>query len=376
MMVHGANPFINDSNADEVEKAFLKIPFIFSIAYHFDEPTQFADILLPESSNLERLNYYVPAWTHKGVDDELRSLTAFNFKHPVTKPVYNSRDANDILMQLAVMIGIFPPVNAILNGMLRLPPKYQLDMDPPRPFTWPEVMDRILKSRFGDDKGIEYFIEHGSSWTAQTVPLPQSYNYFYFPQGATRHPIYFENLKMAGDDVASNCQKLGISIPGWKTKDYLAFFQPMPTWVPHPEHEAPKEYDLYAINWKIASRAFAMGGMAENPVVREMQALFEPDVDRVLMNPKTARAKGFSDGDEIAVITTEGFKVKGLLRTTELLHPKVVGFAGNFGHKAPLLGKDARRGINYNQLLSAADGKFDPSVGGIDSSPAVKVVRA
>ena len=57
MIVFGANPLTQNVNAAEAIEAFKKIPFIAEIAYHLDEPSQFADIILPEFANLERLNF-------------------------------------------------------------------------------------------------------------------------------------------------------------------------------------------------------------------------------------------------------------------------------------------------------------------------------
>jgi hypothetical protein len=61
--------------------------------------------------------------------------------------------------------------------------------------------------------------------------------------------------------------------------------------------------------------------------------------------------------------------------TTLLIHPKVLGFAGNFGRRGMFLGPKAREGLNYNQLLSAEDGYFDPVAGGIEITAAVKLSK-
>jgi anaerobic selenocysteine-containing dehydrogenase len=276
-------------------------------------------------------------------------------------------------MDLAAALGIHFAVNAILNGFLRLPKEHQLNRS--NIYQWDEVVDQGLRAHFGDDRGVDYFIKHGATWTARRTRLRESYNYFYSPGGKIRIPIYYEHLKKAGDSVVANCAKHGITIPGWETEEYLKYFHPLPSWVPHPEHGVPDEFDLYAVNWKIATRAFGMGGFAENPVMREMHALFDHEVDAVLLNKATAEAKGLKDKDHVVVESQFGGKVEGEVRVTGLLHPEVVGFAGNFGHRAPLMGKEARRGLNYNQLLSAADGEFDPAIGAVDVSPAVKVIK-
>jgi anaerobic selenocysteine-containing dehydrogenase len=98
-------------------------------------------------------------------------------------------------------------------------------------------------------------------------------------------------------------------------------------------------------------------------------------VNSILINRGTARAKGLKDGDRVIVESQYGGRQEGVILTTELLHPKALGFPGNFGRKAMLLGPKAREGLNYNQLLSAEDGNFDPVIGAIEITSAVKLIK-
>jgi len=118
-----------------------------------------------------------------------------------------------------------------------------------------------------------------------------------------------------------------------------------------------------------------LGGLEEIPAVREMQVKHSPGVNSILLNADTARLKGLKDGDEVACESQYGGKVRGQIKTTNLLHPKTVGFAGNFGRQAMFLSPEAKKGLNYNQLLSAADGQFDPVTGAIDNTAAVKLTK-
>lgn len=372
MMLYGANPITNNVQADEVIAAFKAFPFFVSIAYHLDEPTQFADIVLAESSNMERLNY--SEYQACGPIAGKRGMQGLNFKQPVVKLLYDTRDSNSILMDLANRLGIHPAINGMFNGMLRLM-KTPYELQPPKQYTWEEIVDRVLKARFGSDKGIDYFQEHGSAWTAQWIPEEQTYNYFYFPDGKTRHPIYLEYLLGTQVVMRKQLADANVTVPGWDTEKYMAFFDALPTWIPHPEHEAPAEYDLFAVNWKIAARAFGMGALEELAEIREVQLMQSPEVNSILINRGTARAKGLKDGDRVIVESQYGGRQEGVILTTELLHPKALGFPGNFGRKAMLLGPKAREGLNYNQLLSAEDGNFDPVIGAIEITSAVKLTK-
>jgi len=372
MMVYGANPLINNVQMDEAVAAFKSIPFITTISYHLDEPSQFADIVLAESSNMERLNYN--EFQACGPVAGKRGVRGLNFKFPVVNLLYNTRDSNSILLDLANQLNLNPPVNGILTGMSRLTDT-PYALVPPQKYTWEEIVDNFLKSRFGDDKGTDYFKEHGAAWTNQWIPEEQTYNYFFFPDGNTRYPLYLEYLLGTGKYMEENLKQANVTVPGWDTDKYLAFFKALPDWIPHPEHEAPEEFDLFAVNWKIASRAFGMGGLDETAPVREMQQKQGRETNSILINAETARSKGIQDGDKVVVESQYGGKVEGPVMTTSLLHPRVLGFPGNFGRRAMFLGPKTRDGLNYNQLLSAEDGNFDPVAGGIEITAAVKLSK-
>ena len=373
LIVLGANPLTNNVNASEPMEAFKKIPFITSIAYHLDEPTQFADIILPETSNMERLNFF--RFHAAGAEAGQRGMECFNFRSPVIDPLYENRDANAILLDLANRLDINPPTNSILNGFLGLMGT-PYELNPMEKYTWEEVLDTFLKATFGEDKDTAYFIENGATWTNKYFDEEKTYDYYYFPDGQTRHEIYNVYLLGTGLEQKARYEEYGVTPPGWDLDEYMAYFQALPSWIDHPEHEAPEEFDMYAVNWKIGSRAFGMGGLEELSPVREIQLRQSLETNSILLNAQTAREKGLKDGDHVVCESQYGGKVEGVVMTTQLIQPQCAGFAGNFGRKAMFMGPYSQQGSNYNQLLSAADGEFDPVVGGIEITAAIKVTKA
>ena len=271
-------------------------------------------------------------------------LKGVNFRYPVGDPIYNTRDANSILMELATNLHINPPVNGMLNGMLGMM-KTPQELVPPQPYSWEEVVDHFLKAQFGDDKGLDYFKENGHDWTNQWIPEEETYNYFYFPDGKTRYPIYNEYLLNTGFVMNQKFEEFNVSPPGWEKEKYLAFFEALPTWRLHPEHEAPADFDLFAVNWKIGSRAFGMGGLEELALIREVQQKQSQETNSVLVNPQTAEEKGIKDGDEVLIESQYGGTQQGRAMITALIHPRALGFPGNFGRKAMFMGPEARKGF-------------------------------
>jgi anaerobic selenocysteine-containing dehydrogenase len=96
----------------------------------------------------------------------------------------------------------------------------------------------------------------------------------------------------------------------------------------------------------------------------------------VLVNRLTAERKGLREGDEVSVEAYWGGTASGILKLTDLIHPKAVGIPGGHGRRSLHRNPQARQGPNFNALLNTDEGTFDPLHGGIDLSPRVRIDRA
>ncbi|MDR1604430.1 MAG: molybdopterin-dependent oxidoreductase [Gracilibacteraceae bacterium] len=371
LWIWGANPFMNNIVRDEVEEAFRKV-WVLDIAYNFDETSQFADLLLAESSNLERVGF--TTMVALDLDGKHRGCTGVNFRAPVVDLVYNTRTGASVIADIANAMGMTAQMNGMFTAMAAFPPG-SVTPAGPQPHTFEEMSEMLLKALYGQDKSLDDIMKNGSYFTAQPWLDRDTYNYYYFPGRSTRVAVWEDHLHQSGLRIKGECEKHGITVPGWELEKYLAFYKPYPVWIPHPEHEAPPEYDLFAVNWKVAGRSMAIGGVTQSGVLREVQAFTDPNIDTIIINAATARARGLSEGDTVLVESQFGKSLTGQLHLTELIEPSCLGFAGNYGHAAPLMGKYARRGLSYNQLLSAKDGNFDPVSGGMDNTAACKISR-
>jgi len=371
MMVYGANPFFNILG-DKIEQAFKKVPFIVDIAYSFDEVSQFADILLAENSNLERLGFDYIHKVTRATDDLRRCVQGHDTRQPVLeRSLYNTRDSNDICMELINRLGIKGPAYGQTSGMMKLKGT-GYELDPSQDYTWGDVFDRCLKAWHGD-KGRESFLKNGCLQDETYVPLRESYPYYFHPGNKTRHPMYDEHLRFSRERLKGLMSEHNVSIPGWDMEQWEKYFQPIPHWFITSDWDAPEEYDLLAVNWKTAARPFGTSGIDENALIQEIKQ-FDPEVGFMLINSETAERKGLKTGEKVRCESLYG-SLEGVVKTTELIHPDSVGFAGNFGQKGRLTYPDTKKGLNYNVLLSAQDGAFDPVAGGFNISPQVKLTR-
>lgn len=246
------------------------------------------------------------------------------------------------------------------------------ELDPAEDYTWGDVFDRYLKAHHGD-KDRKYFLEHGVCQDWYLLPLKETYGYYYFPDNKTRHPMYDNHLMDSRERVIKLCREHKCQVPGWDMDEWGKHFEPVPHWFDTNDFSAPEEYDLFAVNWKTPSRAFGTGGVDDNALLRDMDP-WDPELGFLMLNSATAEKKGLREGDEVLCESPDG-SLRGVIKTTELLHPDCVGFAANFGHGAPLMAPFSRRGLNYNVLLTGADGCFDPVSGGVNISPQVKLTK-
>ncbi|MFA6808788.1 MAG: molybdopterin-dependent oxidoreductase, partial [Eubacteriales bacterium] len=105
MMLHAANPITSMANDKTAIEALKKIDFIFNIAYHFDEPSQFCDVLLPEHHSVERVGMYRNRWNQKEATNQYRWLYGTLKKKPALESRYDTRHAEYILMAIDNTVG-------------------------------------------------------------------------------------------------------------------------------------------------------------------------------------------------------------------------------------------------------------------------------
>jgi len=124
------------------------------------------------------------------------------------------------------------------------------------------------------------------------------------------------------------------------------------------------DYPLYLVNWKEASHTHTR--TQNNAWLHEIKP-YNP----LIMNPVTAERLGIGDDDEVIIESSYG-KVEARVKTTERMHPEVVGLQHGFGHTA--LGKLAKGQGTGDSVLrpTKADGLAG---GGMHKENCVRVRR-
>jgi anaerobic selenocysteine-containing dehydrogenase len=378
----GGNPIRKNARPEMAVAALKKVPFVVSLAYHMDETTMMADVVLPEHCSLERAMVTTLPPPHQTTGRDVCGLHMAYLREPVPA-LFNTKHMDDILVELADRLGILHGKGGLYDHLNHKQDRHILAdgfalsgehrLDPDRRYTLEEIYDRQLKSwSRGDGRGLEALREEGRF--VHWAPRKEFYTYYFFPGSTTRHPFYFQSLKSVGDTLRTNLAKQGITVPGIDDMETIFdLYRPIPHWVENSEIRAPEGFDCWAINWRTPYYSSDIGNIIGNPWLVE---LCDEDLceSSIVMNVSTADRKGFKEGDRIIVESRYG-KTEGRLHRTELLHPDAVGIPGCFGLGTKLGNPSNRRGASWNSLLPLDDKTFDAVSAGIESAPRVKVYR-
>ena len=375
LMNFAMNPINGMGNGDFVVEAMKKVPFIVTFSYNFDEPTEMSDIVLPDHSYLERYVITSLGSYAGGIftgEPGKYWCAADILRQPVVKPVYNSKQTDDVLIDLAEKLGMLygeKGLNARIVSAKRLVDPYKIDLN--RKYSAKEIIDLTLKSSHGEQFGLDWFSKNG--WLTNTPVTAPTVDKFYgitkYPN--TRLPLYGEYLVWAGKKLKSELDKYGAKLK--PSNDFvLSHYRPLPQWYAEPNLQAPVEFDMWAVHYKtmLATMAYVM----DNPWISEQTELFDPYSMNVWMNRATAEKKGLKDGDFVWVESQHG-KTRGQVKTSESVHPEVIGMGGCYDSKSANYSPLGRGGSNINDLCEFDETHMNPVTGGMENHAKVKVYK-
>ncbi|MDR5694789.1 MAG: molybdopterin-dependent oxidoreductase [Armatimonadota bacterium] len=314
LIVHMSNPLVAFASQPDFMEAYKKFKFVVVIDPWLSKTADlFADVVLP-AATIEKYEGPLAA------TDQYTDATALRV--PPMKPLFQSRGDIEIYLDLCEKAGILYGKGGYLdhlNEALKLKDPYKLPLD--RKPTVREIFDRWAKSE-GIPEGVAYFEKNGVK-VKGPVPATKFYGYATDPPfGGIRHRFYGESLLRYREEM----RKRGVAEIYWR--DYT----PFPTWRKPTMEGSPPEYDLYLISYKLIE--FKQSRSSQIPLLAELAPRQWLEI-----NPKTARARGINDGDEVWVeshnaITGETRKVRVVARYRESIRPDTVGMPHHYGEVA------------------------------------------
>ena len=142
------NPAISSWNAPEVAERVAEFPFIAAFSYTLDETNHFADILLPEATDLESLQliqvggtkFVEQFWTQQG----------WRIRQPALEKTVDTMDMTDIATELAKRSGLLEQYNNAINrgahGVSLVTDDYDYSLDAGASHTLEKIWDSSAKA--------------------------------------------------------------------------------------------------------------------------------------------------------------------------------------------------------------------------------------
>lgn len=330
-----------------VEAALKKLEFIVTVDTMLSETAEFADIVIPGTTYLERydLNTHWVMWPVLGL------------RQPVVKPLFGQPAEYEFVCELGRRLGLKEG-----NGHDFFREGHLSGLPIEDKTKWyEELLAKELKE--GEPKitldelkalpGATWVSKKGVRYNKHWVVVPQEKLVDSIQEGG----LVFSKKKDGSKDKQIGLVRpdgavlRGFSTPSGKLELYAAKHEgkkdaegnplhPLPIFEPR-SWQPDSGYPLYLLNWKEASQTHSR--TQNNAFLAELKA-----TDTLRINTKTAKKLGIEKGDWVWVESPHG-KTKAQAELTEGIHPEVVGTQHGWGHWA--LGRIAKgRGMHTGWL--------------------------
>ena len=330
-MTYGYNAaYVNGECAENIEilKDTSLIPFYVAVDPFMSESSELADIILPDATYLER-------WCLEDMPS-YDMVTEFYIRQPLVKPLGEVREFPTVLFQLAKRIG----------G----------DVAEALPFASHEELVRAACEKTPAIQavgGFEYMKAHGTYYDKAEKPQYHKHEKVLKEEDLKgtvfdqKTGVYWEGKE--GEDYTSakdaykkyKGQKIGDKVykgfPPDKINKSGRFeisseflkekgFNPLPTYVPIPEHQAMGGEDLHLTTYKVNVQTHSR---SQN--CKWLTELYHDNP--AWIHPKTAASRGIQNGDKIR-LTSPVASIVTTAKLTEGIHPSVVAISNHCGHWA------------------------------------------
>jgi phenylacetyl-CoA:acceptor oxidoreductase len=377
-IVYRCNPLISNLDTERLAESIAEFPFQVSFAYTHDETSHFADILLPDCTDLEGTQLIRVGGT--GSREQFWEAEGWVLRQAVVKPCGEAREFEWIGTELSKRVGLLEGFNnAINSGACGIPlttDRYDFSLDVNREHSAEEIWDCVCRAASHDltggqaSDGLEYYKRHGF----RVRPFPKINWYLYHQmvaQGLRFELPYQERIYRVGQQLANRLHETGV---GWWDKQ-LTEYEPLPRfkdlnrlW----DEALERNFRVHASDfpfWVLTSRSmqYSWGG---NVGIQLMKEVADNVVGHggVQLNAQKARELGIEDDDLIEVVSPIG-RTSGRAIVREGVRPDVIVMIGQFGHWKTPYAKD----FNVPSLNSLASMHMDFLDGGGSTNDTTKV---
>ena len=375
------NPAISSWNAPEVAERVAEFPYVVAFAYTHDETNHFADILLPENTDLESLQLIQLGGT-KFVE-QLWTQQGWTIRQPAAENTVDSMDMTDIATELAKRAGILEPYNNAINrgahGMRLATDDFDYRLEESEAHSAEEIWNKTAQAASHDlsdgeeVRDLEWFKENG--YMLRPFPQLEWFLYPHIKKNKIRFELpYQERILRHGTQLARRLHEIGVE--WWDTQ--LEEYEPLPEYQPFPdiwtEHVTESGYnpDDYPF-WGLTSRSmqYSWGANVGIPMINEVAQNITGHKG-VIMNRTRAHDMGLEEGDPVILESVSG-RSEGYAVLREGIRPDTIVMIGQFDHWKTPFAKDLKL-PSLNSLTSLSL-KLTDSTGSGSDVARVKITR-
>jgi phenylacetyl-CoA:acceptor oxidoreductase len=376
-IIYRTNPAISNWDTGRIERELERFPFVAAFAYTQDETNWYADLLLPEATDLESLQLYRVGGTK--YSEQFWRHTGFALRQPVAPSPCDTRDLTDIATELAARTGLLEPYLAALNrgSGTTVPlagPGYDHLLEPSARPDAATIWDHVCRAATASltagavQHDLDWFKRHGAFF----VPFPTKQYFLHeamVAQGLRYELPYQERIKRIGEELGARLHERGIT--WWDVQ--LDEYQPLPPWKDFPsiwggmataQGEDAEAYPL----WLLTSRSmqYSWGSNVSLPILADV-ARHVTGHFGVMLNRGAARRLGITDGDLIELESPTG-RTRGYAILREGVRPDVAVILQQFGHWATPFARDLEM-PSLNQVATMNLALTDATGSGADLVP-------
>jgi molybdopterin-containing oxidoreductase family molybdopterin binding subunit len=356
LMLNNFNMMMSGVEPPLLAEAVRKFGLVVLIGDKLTETAELADVVLPLRQHGQRFDFPMNSMRGWINGDQWY----YTLRQPVIEDRTEAKHPVEIYMELAERLGMHERFVERFNAGLGLKEAYRLD--PRQRYSIETILDRHIKSTAGGECGLDQLRAKGF------VSFPRALAEK-FPRALKKLPrvhLYFEFLLDTAAGFDKTAADLGLGLDGRS-------FRALPVWhACAAQEQAPPDYDLIAVNYKLPFHSYNM--TQDNPWLAELSER-HPYAEKVMINARSAAARGIADGDPILLETPHGARARGIAKVSECIHPEVVGIASCFGHWAKARATARGRGIHFNSLVPYSLSQIDPMAGLMDACVKVKVSK-
>lgn len=388
LMLVGANSFRSNMEPHVVAEAIKKVPFVFSIALWYDEPAQFADVLLAEHSPIERSSFQkggINVVNQRRAEDEKTYGSYIMFRRPAIEPVYNTMDANDIFIELSERMGLLEALNTQTNESLvggfipgdknkGLAPDYQIDVA--QKYTFEDLLERKIKSMYGAESGWGDFGECAVRGFEIDGEKCSTYLHQTLLENNIRIPLYVNRLADNIKTVRKGCEEKNLAFPGADIDEVTRNYSAAPAFYEYEAMLPTSEYPYKVFQFKVNTLVNDQTGLASNQWIWDMQEAYDPKIFKIWVPAKVCADMGLAEDDDIIVESCFGGSVTGKVHVSERIHQQTIGVPGKFGAEGTQVAPFAQSGVCYNKLLDGSEKTIGFPMGNGYNSACIKITKA